>query len=303
MAKSPVGGSRAMLKGRIGSDVFSVGKDGKGRRQQVVRSLAEQVSNPRTTSQMAGRMIMSTVMQAAKYFNEIIDHSFDGSPIGQPSISKFISLNYAELKKGTGIYNEYQQKGVMLNPYVLSKGTLQYTDKIFFGQCKNDDSVAFGKWGICIQTGDKQITVGELRAIIGGGAEDGYVTCINLYGDNSHPAGYVRYRVNPALANNQNIFDANYDPIANLFVTEGNGGYVYLIVDSSAKQGAVAQIFLSTGNANQADFCGAIWSKKINGSWKHSSCQLAAGEETSNYDTALATYPVGSEQFLNGGDL
>lgn len=292
-----------MLKGRIGSDVFSVGKDGKGRRQQVVRSLAEQVSNPRTTSQMAGRMIMSTVMQAAKYFNEIIDHSFDGSPIGQPSISKFISLNYAELKKGTGIYNEYQQKGVMLNPYVLSKGTLQYTDKIFFGQCKNDDSVAFGKWGICIQTGDKQITVGELRAIIGGGAEDGYVTCINLYGDNSHPAGYVRYRVNPALANNQNIFDANYDPIANLFVTEGNGGYVYLIVDSSAKQGAVAQIFLSTGNANQADFCGAIWSKKINGSWKHSSCQLAAGEETSNYDTALATYPVGSEQFLNGGDL
>lgn len=303
MAKSPVGGSRAMLKGRIGSDVYSVGKDGKGRRQQVVRSLAEQVSNPRTTSQMANRMVMSTVMQAAKYFHDIIDHSFDGTPIGQPSISKFISLNYAVLAKGTGVYNEYQEKGVKKNPYVLSRGTLQYNEKIFFGQCTNDDSTAFGKWGICIQTGDKQITVGELRAIIGGGAEDGYVTCINLEDYGGKTAGYVRYRVNPELADNQNIFDENYDPIENLFVTEGNGGYVDCIVDSAANQGRVAQIFLSTGNANQKDYCGAIWSKKINGSWKHSSCQLGEGEAASNYDTALATYPVGSEQFLNGGDL
>lgn len=303
MAKSPVGGSRAMLKGRIGSDVYSVGKDGKGRRQQVVRSLAEQVSNPRTTSQMANRMVMSTVMQAAKYFHDLIDHSFDGTPVGQPSISKFISLNYAELKKGTGMYNEYQQKGIMLNRYVLSKGTLQYNENIFWGQCTNDDSTAFGKWGICITNGKGQITVGELREIIGGGAEDGYVTCINLYGNNSHPAGYVRYRVNPALADNQNVFDANYDPIENLFVTEGNGGYVDCIVDSSANEGRKLQIFLSTGDANQKDFGGAIWSKKINGSWKHSSCQLAEGEVTSNYDEALATYPVGSEQFLNGGDL
>ena len=303
MAKSPVGGSRAMLKGRIGSDVYSVGKDGKGRRQQVVRSLAEQVSNPRTTSQMANRMVMSTVMQAAKYFHDIIDHSFDGTPIGQPSISKFISLNYAVLAKGTGVYNEYQEKGVKKNEYILSRGTVQYNEKIFFGQCKNDDSVAFGKYGMCIQTGDKQITVGELREIIGGGAEDGYVTCINLEGAAGKPAGYVRYRVNPALADNTNIFDENYEVIADLFVTEGNGGYVEIIADSAANVGTIAQIFLSTGNSNQPDYCGAIWSKKINGSWKHSSCQLAEGEEASNYDTALATYPVGTEQFLNGGDL
>lgn len=303
MAKSPVGGSRAMLKGRIGSDVYSVGKDGKGRRQQVVRSLAEQVSNPRTTSQMANRMVMSTVMQAAKYFHDIIDHSFDGTPIGQPSISKFISLNYGVLAGGTGVYNEYQEKGVKKNQYILSRGTLQYNEKIYFGQCKNDDSAAFGKWGMLIQNGVAQMTVGELREIIGGGAEDGYVTAINLEGSTGKPAGYVRYRVNPELADNQNIFDANYDPIANLFVTEGNGAYVDYIVDSSANEGRKMQIFLSTGNANQKDYCGAIWSKKINGSWKHSSCQLAEGEEASNYATALATYPVGSEQFLNGGDL
>ena len=303
MAKSPVGGSRAMLKGRIGSDVYSVGKDGKGRRQQVVRSLAEQVSNPRTTSQMANRMVMSTVMQAAKYFHDIIDHSFDGTPVGQPSISKFISENYAVLAKGTGVYNEYQEKGVKKNPYILSKGTLQYNDKIFYGQNMNDDTTAFGKFGINIQTGNKQITVGELREIIGGGAEDGYITCINLEGTSGKPAGYIRYRVNPALADATNIWDENYDPIENLFVTEGNGAYADICVESAANQGTIGQIFLTTGSANQKDYCGAIWSKKINGTWKHSSCQLGEGEEASNYDTALATYPVGTEQFLNGGDL
>ena len=196
-----------------------------------------------------------------------------------------------------------QEKGVKMNQYVLSRGTLQFNENIFFGQCKFDESTAFGCWGICIQNGKNQITVGELREIIGGGAEDGYVTCINLYGDNSHPAGYVRYRVNPELADSQNVFDDNHDPIENLFVYEGNGGYVRIIAESMASDDKHFQIFLGTGNVNQKDYCGAIWSKKINGSWKHSSCQLAEGEETSNYDTALATYPVGSEQFLNGGDL
>lgn len=292
-----------MLKGRIGSDVYSVGKDGKGRRQQVVRSLAEQVSNPRTTSQMAGRMIMSTVMQAAKYFNNIIDHSFDGLPVGQPSISKFISLNYAELKKGTGLYNEYQEKGVKKNAYILSQGTLQWNANVFFGQNTNDDSTAFGKWGVQILTGEKNITVAQLRQLISGGGEDGYITVICLVSGTSKPAGFVRYRVNPALAGTDNVFDASWNVIANLFETESNGAYVDLITESGAGFDEGFAIHLGAGNPNQKDYAGAIWSKKVNGTWKHTACTLAAGDETSNYDTALATYPVGSEQFLNGGDL
>lgn len=46
MAKSKSGGTRSYIRGKIGADVYSVGKDGKGKRQQVVRSLAEQVANP-----------------------------------------------------------------------------------------------------------------------------------------------------------------------------------------------------------------------------------------------------------------
>lgn len=303
MAKSPVGGSRAMLKGRIGSDVYSVGKDGKGRRQQVVRSLAEQVSNPRTTSQMVNRMVMSTVMQAAKYFHDLIDHSFDGTPVGQPSISKFISLNYAILAKGTGVYNEYQEKGVKTNAYQVSQGTVQWTTEVAFRQNTNDDSTAFGQYGVQISTGEKNITVAQLRQLISGGAEDGYITVINLTDGTNKPAGFIRFRVNPALAGNTNVFNDSYEAIENLFVTEGNGAYNAAVIESGAAWVEGFVISLAVGDPNQADYSGAIWSKKINGSWKHTTCILAAGDTASNYDTALATYPVGSEQFLNGGDL
>ena len=131
MAKSKVGGSRAYIRGRIGADVYSIGKDGKGTRQQVVRSLAEQVSNPRTESQMRGRMIMSTVMQAVSYLSPIIDHSFDGTPKGQPSISEFISRNYALVKKDMEMrpsennqfdFVPYGRKGLVNGRFQIANG-------------------------------------------------------------------------------------------------------------------------------------------------------------------------------------
>ena len=73
-------------------------KDGKGKKQQVVRALAETVKNPQTIAQMRGRMIMSTVMQAQSAMAYIVDHSFDGVPAGQPSISEFIRRNYELIK-------------------------------------------------------------------------------------------------------------------------------------------------------------------------------------------------------------
>ena len=91
MAKSKNGGTRAYIRGRIGSDVYSVGKTSDGKKQQVVRSLAESVANPRTASQMFGRMVMSTVMQAVSGFKPIIDHSLMAYPLASPqSVSLFV---------------------------------------------------------------------------------------------------------------------------------------------------------------------------------------------------------------------
>ena len=93
MAKSKSGGTRSMIRGRVGSDVYSIGKNANGKKQQIVRSLAETVANPQTIAQMRGRMIMSTVMQAQSALKPIIDHSFDNVVGVQPNLSEFIKRN------------------------------------------------------------------------------------------------------------------------------------------------------------------------------------------------------------------
>lgn len=288
MAKSPVGGSRAMLKGRIGSDVYSVGKDGKGRRQQVVRSLAEQVSNPRTQAQMEGRMIMSTVMQTVSGLSAIIDHSFDGIANGQPSISEFIRRNYALVKADVAAHpssgnkfgiNKYQQRGALPGAYLISNGTLNMS-----GDISISDS------GVYFPLSESAHTVGDLKTLLGISA-DGYFTIV-VIGNNSG-IDFTRFQVNPALTDATEITAAN---VGTLFVTEGsseiNAGF-----DSN-------MVSFEPVLANDDQSLGLIFSDKVDGQWKHNTATMKCSAGPANRaSVALPTYPTGSEQFLNGGDL
>lgn len=288
MAKSKNGGSRAMIRGRIGSDVYSVGKDGKGNRQQVIRSLAVQVSNPRTTSQMFGRMLMSTVMQAVSALKPIIDHSFDGVATGQPSISKFISENYALVKADAQAHpassnrfglNKYGEKGIKVGNYIVSKGAAVIPS-----------AVACGPTGITIGLEAGHITVGDLKAALGL-TVDGYMTLIVL--SPSKGAQYFRAKLTTTLADSTTIAAGN---VASLFTIEGNVTVTPAFADNTVTLG------ITFTDSNWA--YGLIVSDKINGAWNHNDCQLTGGAaEDWNANTALPTYPVGSEQFLNGGDL
>lgn len=288
MAKSKNGGSRAMIRGRIGSDVYSVGKDGKGNRQQVIRSLAVQVSNPRTSNQMFGRMIMSTVMQAVSGLKPIIDHSFDGTPTGQPSISKFIRENYALVKADAQDHpssnnrfglNKYGEKGIKIGNYVVSKGSAVIPS-----------AVTYGKTGIVIGLSAGHITVGDLKTALGL-TVDGYMTLIVL--GNGDSAQYFRAKLTTTLADSTTITTSN---VANLFTIEGNVAVTPAFADNTVTLG------ITFSGSNWA--YGLIVSDKIDGTWQHNDCQLTGGAaEDWNADTALPTYPTGSEQFLNGGDL
>lgn len=288
MAKSKNGGSRAMIRGRIGSDVYSVGKDGKGNRQQVIRSLAVQVSNPRTASQMAGRMIMSTVMQAVSALSPIIDHSFDGMAKGQPSISEFIRRNYALVKADVAAHpssgnkfgiNKYQQKGALPGIYVISNGELTFTSDFTYS-----DS------GVYITLTADAHTVGDLKNALGVSA-DGYFTIVVI--GSTSGALYTRFHVNPSLADTTEITAAN---VGTLFVTEGSAE-ITAGFDSN-----MVSFEPALGNDDQS--LGVILSDKVDGQWKHSATAMKCSSSPANKaDTALPTYPVGSEQFLNGGDL
>ena len=288
MAKSKNGGSRAFIRGRIGSDVYSVGKDGKGLRQQVVRSLAVQVSNPRTSSQMFGRMIMSTVMQAVSGLSAIIDHSFDGLPKGQPSISEFIRQNYALVKAdainhpaSNNVFglNKYQEKLVKPGAYVVSQGSAVVPAAV---TAESDY--------LKIQLTAGTLTVGGLKAALGLSA-DGYLTYVGIKAGQG--VLFLRAQLTTTLADETAI-------------TAGNVGSLFTI--TGTEEGRVTLttnlISIMPKNTMNVDCCGVIVSDKVEGSWIHNTCTLAGATEPDfNSDAALPTYPTGAEMFLNGGDL
>lgn len=288
MAKSKNGGTRAYIRGRIGSDVYSIGKNGKGEKQQVVRSLAETVANPRTAAQMTGRMFMSTVMQAVSAMAGIIDHSFDGYPKGQPSISEFIRTNYALIKADAVAHpasnnefglNKYQEKGLKIGYYQVSNGTLVKSSKVTFVS----DSMQL-MWA----TGDQ--TVGGLKAAIPELA-DGYVTFVCI--DSTQGFKFFRISIADGTADSTAI---SADNINTILKVEGNVTPT-LSVETTYIQAEIT-------NTGDKQTYGVIVSRNIDGAWKHSKCVLSGDKDGDfNSDTALPTYPAGSEQFLNGGDL
>ena len=288
MAKSKVGGSRAYIRGRIGADVYSIGKDGKGSRQQVVRSLAEQVSNPRTQSQMFGRMVMSTVMQAVSALQPIIDHSFDGLPKGQPCISEFIRRNYALVKADATAHpsadnvfglNKYQEKGIQPGAWVISNGKVEKPAAIKLGQAQLQFNLT-----------DDTLTVGGLRTALGLSA-DGYITYVCVIDGGTVEFG--RLRVNPEAADKTAI---SAETLPTIFLQEGNVTLTLAISGTS-----ITATVPSSANALST---GVIVSEKEDGAWIHSACTLVSdAEQGYASDVVLPTYPTGANLFLNGGDL
>lgn len=288
MAKSKVGGSRAYIRGRIGSDVYSIGKNAKGSKQQVVRSLAEQVSNPRTQQQMFGRMIMSSVMQGVSGLKSIIDHSFDGLPAGQPSISEFIRQNYALVKADAVAHPasgnkfglvKYQEKGTKCGEYIIAAGSAVMPA-----------AVTASSSSLKIALSADTLTVGGLKAALGLSA-DGYLTYVLV--DDTYGVQFFRVRLTTSLADSTAITSDN---VGSLFSFEGN--------ITPTVNLATTNIFFEGAQAGLNQAYGCIVSEKTNGQWIHNNCKLTlVGTADWAADTAILTYPTGSEQFLNGGDL
>lgn len=292
MAKSKSGGTRSYLRGRIASDVYSIGRDASGKKQQVVRSLAEQVKNPQTLAQMRGRMIMSTVMQAVSGLAALIDHSFDNVPNGQPSVSEFIRRNYALIKADVASHpssdntfglNKYQEKGVKAGNYIISDGSAILPSFVV----TDDIADAF----LSLTIPESAATAGAIRTALGL-SENDFLTMVHI--DTNGKAEFYRVSVSNALADDTAITQAN---VANLFTIDNP-----LLMSVSVTFSAGKISFSDSNNAPVA--CGVIFSQAIDGGYSHSRCVLSgAGGYSFNADTAIATYPIGEERFLNGGEI
>lgn len=288
MAKSKSGGTRSYIRGRVGADVYSIGRDAKGKKQQVVRSLAESVANPQTLAQMRGRMIMSTIMQAMTALKPIVDHSFDNVVGRQPNLSEFISRNYSLVKADVAAHpasgnafglNQYQEKGAKRGAYVISDGKATIPSALVLTK-------ATGVIAITIPADN--ITIGGLKSALNLGVEE-YFTIVGI--DALGNAEYERFRVNPELADSVAVSSSN---INDVFAVEGN-------VEASL---SIASNVISVTLSAVAGCCAVIMTKKTNDGFIHSKAVLGAGtgmDWTAN--VALPTYPIGAQNFLNGGDI
>ena len=286
MGKSKNGGTRSMLRGRVGSDVYSVGKDSAGKRQQVVRSLAESVANPQTSAQMKGRAIMSTVMQGVSALAQIIDHSFDNVPAGQPNVSEFIRRNYALIKADVaanpsasnafGIV-KYGEKGAKQGAYVIAAGSAYLPAALVNAAAKATLTVS-----------GESLTVANIKSALGM-TSDEYFTLVGLTATGT--AEIARFRLGDTLSDDTVVSSSN---IADLYAIEANCTPVVAV------NGMAIEINLPNAQANSA----IIISKFENGAYKHNDATLLAVDAPSfTYDVAIATYPIGEARLLNGGNF
>lgn len=288
MGKSKSGGTRTYIRGRVGSDVYSIGRDAKGKKQQIVRSLAESVANPQTQAQMKGRMIMSTIAQALAVLRPIIDHSFDGAVGVRGNLAEFTSRNYALIKADIAAHpasdnnfglNMYQERGAKKGKYVVSNGAVTVPAAVAIASDANS---------VTVSVPSDAKTVGDLRTRLGFGAED-YMTILGIAANGT--AFYSRLNINPELADSTEISASNESTI---FVQDGNAVTAVEYINNN----------LAISFAQADGNIGVIITKKTNKGFQHSECTLSL-DGTADYtaDVALPTYPVGSERYLNGGDL
>ena len=121
-----MGGS---LSGSVGKVTFRKGVKG----ETIASQKAEKVHNPNTEDQAYQRMCMNTAMKAYSAMKEICNHSFEGVPYGQKTMSAFIRENLFGIQNGySGISQVLNQGftakglagGVAPRPFLVSKGSI-----------------------------------------------------------------------------------------------------------------------------------------------------------------------------------
>ena len=288
MGKSKSGGTRTYIRGRVGSDVYSIGRDAKGKKQQIVRSLAESVANPQTQAQMRGRMIMSTIAQALAVLRPIVDHSFDGAVGARGNLAEFTQRNYALIKADIAAHPstgnvfglvKYQERGAKRGAYIVSNGEVALPAAM---------TVNKSMGSITISLTSETLTIGGLKAALGWNEGD-YFTFVGL--SSAGQAVYGRYSIKSSLADTTAISSSN---IESIFDVDGNTDAVPALDSNN----------IIIASAYGMGCCDVIYTKKTAQGFKHSTAVLGSAASLDYAaDVALPTYPVGTEQFLNGGDI
>lgn len=258
--------------------------------------------NPRTNAQMTQRMVMATASAAYAAMREIANHSFEGVTYGQPSMSKFVSDNAKLLRQNLSAvtskfaYNMYQDRNLVPGAYKLSQGTLP-VPSFAYSLSSGDQQLSLvlnptglaSNWTANDLASGLGLSVGEMATIctiFGNAAATGF--------------NFAFIRITFKKAGTTAITAAN---LATFFDIESSIGTPTITVNA-------ANLTLLFGNVDINDATGcakcAIYSRNSANGWLRSTAvfTIPAGMAlTPDADTALSTYPVGTDYVLNGGSI
>lgn len=261
---------------------------------QITKERVTKVKNPRSGAQMRQRMLMTTVGAAYRYLKSIADHSFEGVTYGQKSMAKFMSLNLnkfrdASLNDNSGVaFNSYKDSYINPLRYIISDGSLPEVP--FVVNANNQIEVDFAATSVA--------TAADVYAAMGLNSGD-LLTFVYVQGESSLIKGV--YAFTPTQLNIVRLTADKSGAVANphdafTFETNHDG----LDINFEFADG---KIKLTSGEAN---FGAVIQSRKTESSWLRSPAAFVGNKAIiSGVSVAaqLATYPVGEELVLNGGEL
>lgn len=313
------------LRGKLGGSVYY-----RSNGQQISRAKAENVSNPNTQPQRIQRMIMATVMQAYSLTKEITDHSFEGIKYKQDSMAFFQRVNANKLRAmisavdGTfqPSFTAPKLQALIPNGYTISRGSLAPVPYSYVEVGGGLHVASFGvETGLATGGVITDLTNAQLVHALGANAGD-MITLVWLEGDsNLYQYGdkdddraqvkyvtmrYIRMKFKETLTAedlaknlftvtddvptvNTDIFDvelcSNLDRLSTFNVTEINGALVL------------------TYTNDDAHACGAIRSRRSDGAWRRSLCEMAVNPDYHfglSYEYGLLAWENKTEELGNG---
>lgn len=329
MAKAKIGGLRSIVHGRVGADIYQIGRSGAGTKQQVVRSMPEEVTNPQSITQMQQRMILATVAAAFKLLKPIINHSFDGVTAGIASISAFRKMNFPLLRDYVlndapdgyqFALNEWQERAALCGAYVVANGAKRLNTWVGGGwKIEPGTSDVFLELLVDIPVKDNKVYLSDFKQAWQVGP-DGIVTVVGIVATGQHSSrlGYYQLRIKQGLADNTVLatFPSSGDEptskvsVADIFDVDANlDPYIYMFCVRDADT-QLATIGPKMEGIQDADAQGGAFA--LIGAWKTAKgyahnyarldCSLSGSAHYRDNAQVLATYPVGQTPFLDGGN-
>lgn len=296
------------LSGSVGKVTFRKGVKG----ETIASQKAEKVHNPQTEDQAYQRMCMNTAMKAYSAMKEICNHSFEGVPYGQKSMSAFIQENLYGIKSGFAGVSQalnfgFTAKGIMGNvaprPFLVSKGSLKNPSDVLKWTM---GSITWREWKKL--TGMKE---GDQLTLVG------FVSGVNLneYDEDTQVPfkfAYRRYKFKDVIEDEKIVISGDgYDEFNSEVLQnveeEGDTELALISTNISDTQWKL-NVHYAGATLNAFAF---IVSRNVNGVWKRSTANLKWDVQTAGIGSlfqyaeqeVIKTYGATPRKFLNNANV